>query len=137
MSDPTSSEPVVGEPTSTAEPEASEIEKSDDPSRKPPFTHTRTSGYWTAIVVGLLVLVVLLIFILENGQSAKVSFFGAHTHLPEGVALLLAAVIGGLVVVFAGAARILQLRSRTRDRSVKRSRTKKRARLTRTRSAQT
>ena len=95
----------------TAKP-ASAGEDSLDPSRKPPFTHTRASGYWAAVVVGLLLLVVLLIFILENGQRAKVSFFGAHTHLPQGVALLLAAVIGGLFVVIVGAARILQLRSR-------------------------
>jgi uncharacterized integral membrane protein len=56
-----------------------------DPSGTPPFTHTRASGYWAAVVVGLLVLVVLIIFILENGQRADVSFLGAHTHLPEGV----------------------------------------------------
>lgn len=99
-----------------------EAEKSADPSRTPPYTHTRASGYWAAIVVGLLVLVVLLIFILENGQSAKVTFFGAHTHLPEGVALLFSAVIGGLIVVLAGATRILQLRSRVRGQSEKKSR---------------
>jgi len=64
-------------------------------------------------VVGLLVMLVLIVFILENGQRARVSFFGAHGNLPEGVALLLAAVIGGLFVVLAGAARILQLRARS------------------------
>ena len=85
-----------------------------DPSATPPFTHTRASGYWAAVVVGLLVLLVLIIFILENGQRARVSFFGARGELPQGVALLLAAVIGGLFVVLAGAARILQLRSRAR-----------------------
>ena len=100
-------------PSATAQ--SSDSEKVVDPSRTPPFTHTRASGYWAAIVVGLLLLVVLLIFILENGQRAKVSFFGAHTQLPEGVALLLAAVIGGLFVVLAGVARILQLRSRAQD----------------------
>ena len=35
---------------------------------------------------------------------------GAHGHLPLGVALLLAAVCGVLLVVLAGAARISQLR---------------------------
>ena len=100
----------------SANPGDDESDKSLDPSRKPPFTHTRASGYWAAVVVGLLLLVVLLIFILENGQRAKVSFFGAHTHLPQGVALLFAAVIGGLFVVLAGAARILQLRSRAQGR---------------------
>jgi uncharacterized integral membrane protein len=36
---------------------------------------------------------------------------GAHGHLPLGVALLLAAVSGVLLVVLAGAARISQLRT--------------------------
>ena len=80
----------------------------------PPLTHTRTSAFWGAVVVGLVVLLVLLVFILENGQRASISFFGAHGHLPQGVALLLSAVIGGLFVVLAGVARILQLRSRAR-----------------------
>jgi uncharacterized integral membrane protein len=71
------------------------------------------------VVVGLIVLVILLVFILENGQRAKVSFFGAQTHLPQGVALLFAAVIGGFFVALAGAARILQLRTRARRTSGK------------------
>jgi len=99
--------------TTPAEASPSEAAAKPDPSAKPPFTHTRTSGYWAAVVVGLLVMLVLIVFILENGQRARVSFFGAHGNLPEGVALLLAAVIGGLFVVLAGAARILQLRARS------------------------
>jgi uncharacterized integral membrane protein len=91
-----------------------QISTRPDESRLPPFTHTRASGFWAAIVVGLLILLVLLIFVLENGQQAKVAFLGFHAHLPEGAALLLAAVIGGLGVVASGAARILQLRSRAR-----------------------
>ncbi|BFV55101.1 hypothetical protein KCMC57_up02050 [Kitasatospora sp. CMC57] len=62
--------------------------------------------------VGLfaLVLLVLLIFILENTQQVDVAFFGTHSHLPLGVALLLAAVCGILLVAIPGTARILQLR---------------------------
>jgi uncharacterized integral membrane protein len=93
---------------------STEIPGDADPSREPPYTHTRASGFWAAVVVGLLVLLILIVFILENGQRASVSFFGAHGHLPQGVALLLAAVIGGLFVVLAGMARILQLRNRAR-----------------------
>jgi len=92
-------------------PPAQPDERPDAPAAHP-LAHTRTSGYWAAVAVGLLVLLVLLVFILENGQTAKVSFFGLHGHLPQGVALLLAAVIGGLFVVLAGTARILQLRVR-------------------------
>jgi hypothetical protein len=57
-----------------------------------------------------LVLLLLLIFVLENGQRVEVSFFGAHGRLPLGVALLLAAVFGVLLVALPGTARIVQLR---------------------------
>ena len=96
----------------TPQPVPAEPEAEPGKSKPSPLAPTRTSGYWASVVVGLLVLLVLLVFILENGQTAKVAFFGVHGHLPQGVALLLAAVIGGLFVVLAGAARILQLRIR-------------------------
>ena len=107
------SEPEIGAADAGGAPPAKDAPQRD-PSATPPFTHTRASAYWAAVVVGLLVLLVLIIFILENGQRARVSFFGAHGELPQGVALLLSAVIGGLFVVLAGVARILQLRSRAR-----------------------
>ena len=53
----------------------------------------------------------LLIFILQNGTKVDISYMGAHGHLPLGVALLLSAVCGVLLVVLAGAARISQLRT--------------------------
>jgi uncharacterized integral membrane protein len=65
---------------------------------------------WVASALFALVLVLLLIFILENGQRASISYFGAHAHLPLGVALLFAAVLGILMVVIPGTARIVQLR---------------------------
>jgi uncharacterized integral membrane protein len=71
---------------------------------------TRTGGVWVASVLFALMLVLLLIFILENGQRARISYFGAHGHLPLGVALLFAAVLGILMVVIPGTARIVQLR---------------------------
>ena len=77
-------------------------------------TPTRASGVWAAVVAGLVVLVVLIVFILENQKQVKISFFGASGRLPLGVALLLAAVIGGLLVTFAGMARLLELRRRAR-----------------------
>jgi uncharacterized integral membrane protein len=59
-------------------------------------------------------LLLLLIFILQNGQRAEVSFLGAHGHLPMGVALLLAAIFGVLLVALPGTARIIQLRMLSR-----------------------
>jgi uncharacterized integral membrane protein len=82
-----------------------------------PSPRSRVGGLWVAVVVFALVLLLLLIFVLENGQRAEVSFFGTHGHLPMGVALLLAAVFGILLVALPGTARILQLRLLGRRRA--------------------
>jgi uncharacterized integral membrane protein len=74
-------------------------------------------GLWVATVAFALVLLLLLIFILQNGQRAEVSFLGAQGHLPMGVALLLAAVFGVLLVALPGTARIAQLRLLSRRRA--------------------
>ena len=58
----------------------------------------------------MLILIVLLIFIAQNTTQATLTFLGAHWNLPLGVAILLAAVCGGLITVLAGTARIYQLR---------------------------
>jgi uncharacterized integral membrane protein len=75
---------------------------------------TRTGGIWVAVGFFAVVLLLLLIFILQNGQKVDISYMGAHGHLPLGVALLLAAVCGVLLVVLAGTARISQLRATAR-----------------------
>ena len=75
---------------------------------------TRTSGLWVAVGFFAIVLLLLLIFILQNGTKVDVSYLGAHGHLPLGVAMLLAAVCGVLLVVLAGTARISQLRATAR-----------------------
>ena len=72
---------------------------------------TRISGLWVSVGFFAVVLLLLLIFILQNGTKVDISYMGAHGHLPLGVALLLAAVCGVLLVVLAGAARVGQLRT--------------------------
>ena len=73
--------------------------------------HTRISGLWFAVAFFAVVLLFLLIFILQNGKAADISYLGMHGHLPLGVALLLAAVCGVLLTILAAAARISQLRT--------------------------
>ena len=83
------------------------------PSRVLPqhkLRRTRIGGIWLASALFAVVLLLLLIFILENGNKVEISYFGAHGHMPLGVALLLAAVLGILLVVIPGTARIVQLR---------------------------
>jgi lipopolysaccharide assembly protein A len=72
--------------------------------------HTRLSGAWTALVIGVLALVVILIFILQNLQSVQLSFLFFQGHLPLAVALLFAVILGAIIVLAFGGARINQLR---------------------------
>ena len=75
-----------------------------------PVLRTRISAMRTALIGGVLALVVLVIFIAQNTHDVNISFLGAHLVLPAAVALLLAAIAGALLMAAAGTARITQLR---------------------------
>ena len=79
-----------------------------------PARRTRISGLWVALSLFAVVLVLLLVFILENSHRVDISYFGVHGHLPLGVALLLAAVLGIVLVVIAWFARGGQVRAAAR-----------------------
>jgi uncharacterized integral membrane protein len=83
-----------------------------DPAKEsyPGEEHTRLSGAWTALVIGVLALVLILIFILQNLQSVQLSFLFFQGHLPLAVALLFAVILGAVIVLAFGGARIGQLR---------------------------
>jgi uncharacterized integral membrane protein len=87
-------------------------ERTVPPGKVP--SRTRVSGIWVASIAAVVVLLVLLIFILQNGNRVKINIFGANPTLPLGVALLLAAVLGALLVALIGAARVVQLRHTAR-----------------------
>lgn len=75
---------------------------------------------WVAVSAGLVLLILLIIFILQNEDRVTVHYLGAAGELSLGMALFIASVAGGVLVAIAGAARILQLRSQRRhwpDRS--------------------
>ena len=81
---------------------------------KPPVRRTRVSGVWVGLILSAVVLLFLLIFILQNNDPVRISFLGASGTLPTGVALLLAAIAGVLLVAIPGTGRILQLRRAAR-----------------------
>jgi uncharacterized integral membrane protein len=91
-------------PTPTQGPGAS------DPVQRPVVTRTRTSGLWTGLILSSVVLLFLLIFILQNNAPVQINFLAWTGTLPTGVALLLAAIAGLLLVAIPGGLRILQLR---------------------------
>lgn len=71
---------------------------------------TRAAALWSALITGFVILIVLLVFIMQNTDSTTINFFAWEWNLPVGVAILLAAVCGGLLTVAVGTARIVQLR---------------------------
>ena len=90
----------------------------ETPAPTPPAAHvvTRTRIRASLVRFGLfaVVLLLLLVFILENGQRVEVSYFGGHWHQPLGVTLLLAAVLGFLLAVIAGFRRLVRSRTAAR-----------------------
>ena len=89
-------EPTAPQPSSPA------------PGRSPRVT--RISAAWVATAVALVLLVLLIVFILENSTKVEIQFLGMTGTIPVGMALLIAAVGGGVVVAVAGIARVTQLR---------------------------
>lgn len=98
-----------------AEPQTGDTPVPPAETQPPPKPgHSRVGGAWVGLVVGAIVLILLLIFVLQNLDDVNVSFLNADGSVPLGVALLLAAVAGALVVAVPGSARILQLRRANR-----------------------
>jgi putative membrane protein len=87
------------------------------PARRRP---SRIASIRMGLIAGIGVLILLVIFIVQNAHAVHITFFGAHASVSLAVALLVAAVAGALVMTAAGTARITQLRlamRRTRRRA--------------------
>jgi uncharacterized integral membrane protein len=74
-----------------------------------PSGPTRISAAWVATGVALVLLILLLIFILQNLQQVRLHYVGFSPKMPIGVAMLLAAVAGGVVVAISGGLRVIQI----------------------------
>lgn len=72
------------------------------------------SGFYIGLILAALVLIFLLVFILQNNVPVQINFLGFSGTLPTGVALLLAAIAGVLLVVIPGSGRIIALRRAAR-----------------------
>lgn len=111
-------DPVTVEPTGTV---AVPTEERPTPRNAPAKEHSRVSGMWVGLILSAVVLLFLLIFVLQNLEPVRIQFLGLDGTLPTGVALLLGAIAGILLVAIPGSARIVQLR-RAATRSAKRVR---------------
>jgi uncharacterized integral membrane protein len=98
-------------------PETATTERAAEPSsavNQPQVPLTRTSAAWLGICVAAVILVVLIVFMLQNTGSVEVSFLWLQGSLPLALALLIAGVGSALLAMMVGVARITQLRRRFR-----------------------
>lgn len=73
-----------------------------------------SGAMWTALILGLLILILLLVFILQNNVPARFNYLAWEFSLPLGVAMLLAAVAGALIMGLVGSVRLFRLGHRVR-----------------------
>src|ERR1700722_9699304 len=101
-------------PDNGAGPSSAPTSPSPAPSAATPASRERAGSrigqVRTVLIAGAVVLILVLIFIIENAHAVTIVYFGAHLRLSLAVALLLAAVGGALIMAAAGTARITQLR---------------------------
>lgn len=71
--------------------------------------HTRTRATYFGLVIGAIILILLLVFIVQNMTSQRIELIFWEVNLPLGVSLLIAAIAGALLVALAGGLRMLQL----------------------------
>ncbi len=78
---------------------------------------TKASKAWAATAFAVLLLLLTLVFVFQNGDNVEVRFLFMNGEVALGLALLLAAVLGGLVVLMFGLVRVTQLRRATKRSS--------------------
>ncbi len=88
---------------------AAERPAAEEPADVPTSSGGKTATTWIALILGAIVLVLLLIFVIQNNVSARFQYFGAEFDLPLGVAMLLAAIAGALVMALVGSVRMIQM----------------------------
>ncbi|SDD04920.1 lipopolysaccharide assembly protein LapA domain-containing protein [Rhodococcus tukisamuensis] len=106
--EPREPSPVTPEQAAEREPAVTPEQAALD--RHTSLGHTKAAATWTGLVIGALVLVLLLVFILQNLDQVTLNVFVWEFSLPLGVSLLLAAIAGALIMALAGGVRIVQIR---------------------------
>jgi putative membrane protein len=102
--------------------QASQLEQNSEPeSALPPGLdassgrrpgRTRISAVWCGVLAAAVIIVLLLVFILQNTRPVKISFLSASGSMPLGIALSFAALGGVLLAGLVASLRIWQLHLR-------------------------
>ena len=75
-------------------------------------SRSRAGAVWVGICIAAALLIVLVIFMLQNTRPVLVTFFSLEGTVPLAIALLIAGIGVGLIALVVGTIRIGQLRRR-------------------------
>lgn len=111
---PTGAPAAAGPPAPSASPSGRPVEQPEAQTGPGRQGVSRAGATWTAVIAGLVVFILLVVFFIQNQDMVQVHFLGLIGPVPLGLALFIAAVAGGVLVAIAGAIRIFQLRAAAR-----------------------
>lgn len=95
-----------------------------DPALDQPKKRGVSGTVWAALILGVIILILLLVFVIQNNASVGFEYMAWSFNLPLGVAILLAAIAGALVMALVGSVRMFTLSRRVRRLEKERSRIK-------------
>lgn len=95
-----------------------------DPALDTPAKRGVSGTVWAALIVGVVVLILLLVFIIQNNVTTQFEFLAWTFSLPLGVAMLLSAIAGALIMALVGSVRMFTLSHRLRKLERERERIK-------------
>jgi uncharacterized integral membrane protein len=96
--------------------------RATDPTLDGPKKAGVSGIVWAALILGVIILILLLIFIIQNNVSTRFEYMAWQFSLPLGVAMLLSAVAGALVMALVGSVRMFTLSHRVRKLEKERAR---------------
>ena len=104
-----------GSPTAPVHPTADTAPRTKKSAESPatpahPVKGSFAGGTWIALIAGALLLIVLLVFIMQNQNQVDLVLFAWNFRFPAGIGFLLAAIGGALIMALVGGVRMFQLR---------------------------
>ena len=105
---------VVDSGTVRSAPSAGGTATPVDPALDKPVKRGVSGTVWAALILGVIVLILLLVFIIQNNVATSFDYMGWTFSLPLGVAMLLSAIAGALIMALAGSVRMFSLGHRVR-----------------------
>lgn len=100
------------------------VDHVSDPRLDEPVKRGMSGALWAGLILGVIVLILLLVFIIQNNVTAQFEYMAWTFQLPLGIAILLAAIAGALIMAMVGSVRMFSLSHRVRKLEKERRRIK-------------